>query len=346
MTDVVQICPNDHPPFYDLCGTYAKALSALGYDVATVFFESRKRYERPFGPGEIRYRAARDAVSEIVLTDRPRFVISHRYRAYRAGCRIAPKLGSRLERHIAVAHEFGFFRRARRRWRQRLLEPETLFAGVSTAVTNDLAASLPGIQTQTICNAMDLDEEGASRMSRDEARQALEIEPDTFCVGVIGRLHKKKEPFTALEAFNRAAVTVPKAELLFLGEGEHRADLESKVGSNVRVLGFIPQAARYMPAFDVLLVASANEPFGMIFVEAMAAGIPVVSMDRPAPREVLGSLGYYGTDAASLADQLIEVQRTPAEALADREAAAEQRVQELFSVAALARRLDELLRPE
>jgi glycosyltransferase involved in cell wall biosynthesis len=55
----------------------------------------------------------------------------------------------------------------------------------------------------------------------------------------------------------------------------------------VRICGYRPDAARLMPAFDVLAVTSRAEPFGLVTAEALARGVPVVATRSGGSREII-----------------------------------------------------------
>jgi glycosyltransferase involved in cell wall biosynthesis len=107
-----------------------------------------------------------------------------------------------------------------------------------------------------------------------------------------GRLKPLKGFTHLIEAMAEVRKSVP-ANLLIVGEGEHRASLERKVRrlgleSCVRLLGFRRNPYKYMAAADVFVLSSLYEGFGNVVVEAMACGAPVVATDCPyGPREIV-----------------------------------------------------------
>ena len=99
----------------------------------------------------------------------------------------------------------------------------------------------------------------------------------------VGRLDVRKGFPVAVAAFARLAVERPDARLFVVGEGEQRSALAAfpaSVRDRVRMLGSVPndQLPRYHAAADVFLAPSlGGESFGIVLVEAMAAGLPVVA---------------------------------------------------------------------
>jgi glycosyltransferase involved in cell wall biosynthesis len=83
----------------------------------------------------------------------------------------------------------------------------------------------------------------------------------------------------------------------------------------VRVTGFVPDIAAVMGACSVVVCPSVREPFGLVVVEAMAAGAAVVVSDSGGPAEIVedGSSGlHFRTgDPASLAQAVLRLLRDP-----------------------------------
>jgi glycosyltransferase involved in cell wall biosynthesis len=219
------------------------------------------------------------------------------------------------------------------------------FAGVSQPVVDELRrhdASLT--RTLVLPNPADIDWLDANRLPRAAAREQLAIPQSVHAVGMVGRLHPEKRPSLALEAFAAARGLPDDAWLVLIGDGALRASLESSatalgIGSRVRFAGYVPDAARYLSAFDTLLFASgATEAFGMALLEAMVAGVPVVCADMPGPRSVLGPQGCYfsGDDPLPLTSALERIAQMPEAARTRLCAAQRAHAERSFSVPAVA----------
>ncbi len=117
--------------------------------------------------------------------------------------------------------------------------------------------------------------------SRTIMRQRLDIAADGFAVGFVGRMVDQKNPLRAVEAFALVAKDYPQAVLVMVGDGPLNESVRDAIRGHgleprVRLVGYAP-ARDYMPAFDCLLCSSDYESFGLIFPEAMMAGVPVAS---------------------------------------------------------------------
>ena len=330
MPSALQLCPNDHPPFADICAGHAEALEQLGFGVITVFFESRTA--APVA-GAV-YAAPREL--RAVVEDRPDLIVSHRYRAYRSGAALARSLA--VPRHVAIAHEFGVFATISRRLRYRLRSRSVRLAAVSNAVAEDLRTA--GVAEPALLpNPLDCVALRRGLLSRSAARAALQLPDAAFVVGVLGRLHPKKAPDRALRAFQRYRREDADAHLIFVGDGPLRTELEGGGDEGVTFAGFRADARRLLPAFDVLLSCSTErEAFGLALLEGLAAGLKVIVADQPGPRFALGDEGvYFDSD-----DELIEALRRHRGAPASGCRAAAAQV-ERFSPSALAERWRKLL---
>jgi glycosyltransferase involved in cell wall biosynthesis/SAM-dependent methyltransferase len=110
-----------------------------------------------------------------------------------------------------------------------------------------------------------------------------------------------KNPFLLLEAFRRLRAEIPGATLAIAGQGPLRDAVATKIhldglSSAVTLLGFKsrPEVARLMrEKCDLFVLTSNTETFGVVLIEALASGKPVVSTDSGGPRDIVtdSSLG-------------------------------------------------------
>ena len=330
------MCPNDGMPFAEVCRFYRNAASSIDAELTTVFLTSPTNEPEPdstyLHTSELKDTRAIARQIDAQLEAEWDLVLCHRYRAYWADAL------SNLDNKkcVAVAHEFGMLRRWQRRASRKVYAREIAFAGVSPAVTDELARSVP--QTHTLPNGLDLSSWADRLQTREAALAGLGLDPGPFTIGVVGRLHYKKRPELALAAYRQFRNTNADSRLVFIGDGELQAD-----DPEVHLLGRVDDARYLFAAFDVLLMtATEDEAFGMVALEALAAGVPVVTASIPGPKYVLEDLGFYAqTDSVDdYVTALKAVQRCDRAALLD---AGRQRISKEFSLSATARRLDDLL---
>ncbi len=346
----LQLCPNDHPPFLDVCRNHAAALAQLGMDVDTVFFGAPRgdRWSDATYFGiEQGTRRMTTSLRELAAGRGYRLVIAHRYRAYQVATLARSVLGGAMI--VTVAHEFGMFARWRRRLRRRLFANDVYCAGVSRAVADEMQRyGVASARTLVLPNPADVARFDAALLPRDAARERLGIPLDRYVVGAVGRLHPKKRPHLTLEGF---AALDDDSHLVFVGDGALRGALESSaaglgVASRVHFTGRVTEASRCAAAFDAMVVASVpEEAFGMALLEAMLAGVPAVCADVPGPRSVLGPEGLYfsGDAAVSLTTALRRCATLSVEARARLSEMQRKRAVDLFSLEATAARYRALL---
>lgn len=128
-------------------------------------------------------------------------------------------------------------------------------------------------------------------------------------IGFVGRYEEpRKGMATLLQAFEQLCATRPRAQLVVAGRGDadaFRAQLPPAIASRVRLLGQVSESdkARLLRSVDVYCAPNTGgESFGIVLLEAMAAGAPIVASDLPAFRAVLdgraGLLAPVGDPAA------------------------------------------------
>ena len=243
-------------------------------------------------------RKLREAVQDTSsggVHEAPVLAICHRYRAYR----VLRASGLKVPRTITVAHEFGFFRRFQRRLEQRLFARGVVFAGVSPAVQAELAETV--LDPMCLPNALDLNAVREESLSRTDALDRLNVpESQALTIGLVGRLVDKKSPELAIEAVRRLSAQEDAVRLLVLGDGPLRGELEQRAeGLPVTFLGFVPDAKRLFRAMDLLLLTSQEvEAFGMVALEAMAVGIPVVAGLRQGRNTCLAAQAFTTTSGS------------------------------------------------
>ncbi len=144
-------------------------------------------------------------------------------------------------------------------------------------------------------------------------RAALGLTHEDFVLFTVRNLVPRMGLNSLLDAMPILRKEIPRIRLLIGGSGPLRAELEAQVkslalGDCVRLLGFVPEAqlpAHYRAADLFVLPTAQLEGFGLVTIEALASGTPVLGTPVGATDEVLGrldtSLLARGTDAESLA---------------------------------------------
>ncbi|MEQ1857783.1 MAG: glycosyltransferase [Longimicrobiales bacterium] len=171
---------------------------------------------------------------------------------------------------------------------------------------------------------------------RSEARRALGIPEDAKVVGWVGRMSQEKAPDVVVRAFAAAG---PGLRLSLIGSGpleEECRALTASLGVADRVTwhGAVPRAGPLLKAFDMIALTSWTEGTPMVLLEAMGAGVPIVTTAVGGIPESVGpseaQLVQAG-DVAGLAAALDAVLRD-APAAAARAASAQRRAETELAV--------------
>ncbi|MDP0501955.1 MAG: glycosyltransferase family 4 protein [Verrucomicrobiota bacterium JB022] len=133
-----------------------------------------------------------------------------------------------------------------------------------------------------------------------------------------GRLSAAKGQDLSIEALAKLASRWPDTRLLIAGAtNAYQQELEAlaqrwKVSDQVRFLGFRPDIQRLMRAADLLLVPSRQEPFGLVVIEGMLLGTPVVTTGVGGIADILREPGMASVvcsgDAEDMADTIAALQ--------------------------------------
>ncbi|HOX25798.1 MAG TPA: glycosyltransferase family 4 protein [Candidatus Krumholzibacteria bacterium] len=154
---------------------------------------------------------------------------------------------------------------------------------VSEAVRGSLlAAGLPARRVVTIPNGVRLPVETACAT---DLRRELGVDAAAGpVVGCVGRLSPAKGPHRLLWAAALLRRRWPGLQVVLIGGDSGNGgyarrlrELAADLRVDARFCGYRESAARLLPALDVLAVPSRAEPFGLVTVEALARGVPVVA---------------------------------------------------------------------
>ena len=143
---------------------------------------------------------------------------------------------------------------------------------------------------------------------------------DTVIVSA-GRLAEEKNWVTLIEAFAIAQKVQPNIRLVLLGDGPQAEALrrlagELEVAEHITFVGKVPfeEVPDYLKAADLFAFASVTETQGLVTLEALAAGLPVVAVDASGTRDILedGKQGFLTqNDPQDLAVGILKLVEDP-----------------------------------
>src|SRR5438876_2698098 len=147
---------------------------------------------------------------------------------------------------------------------------------------------LPEVPTRGIPNGIDLD------VYRPGLAPIRHLRDDNLNILFVGRLEKRKGLGDLLRAYRAMGSRVPRVRLIIVGDGPLRGRVESYIArhrlANVVMAGYVPDSVkpRYYNSADIFCApATGAESFGIVLLEALASGLPVVATEVPGYMSVL-----------------------------------------------------------
>lgn len=163
-----------------------------------------------------------------------------------------------------------------------------------------------GMELDVVQNGVDV-EHFSPPVSKERAKDVVGYVGERRLAVATGHLIARKDPETAIQA----VASLEDVDLVLLGDGDLRSELERRWGADKRVRfgGRVEDVQQWLHAADVFVSPSRSEGLPNAVMEAMACGLPCVLSDIPPHRELLerepaaGELFAPG-DAAMMADAL------------------------------------------
>lgn len=131
------------------------------------------------------------------------------------------------------------------------------------------------------------------------SRAAFGIPDDAFVMITIGRLVARKATTQLVDVFAQSGI--PNAHLLIVGDGPDAQPIAERaralgIANRVHLLGQVSDDQKYaaLSIADAFVSTSQHEGFGLVYLEAMAQGLPIVCYDRGGQTDFLtsGESGY------------------------------------------------------
>lgn len=317
-----------NPPFVDVYNQYSALFNKDIYDVTLLYLagEENEIVKQKSQANKIIFLQKQkrksnglklSVVKEITQLCRAKnftIVICHRYKPTYIMALVSQFV--RIPTLISVMHALDTLQSTMRRWFLYLFGRHILLAGVSNAVREDIlttAKRLNPKQVIVLPNAIDIDAAEKQLVDKNTARQQFNLANTDYVFGTIGRLHPHKDQASLIKAFAQVRQQYPAAKLMIMGDGKLAISLKEltqqlNLTDNVIFTGFVPDAYRWLKAFDVFVLSSLQETFGRVLLEAMVAKIPFIATNIHGIPEVAGDAGILvpARDPQSLATAMIQ----------------------------------------
>lgn len=152
------------------------------------------------------------------------------------------------------------------------------------------AFHIPIAKSRVIYNGVDLE-----KIKSLGSKKPQRLLPKTrYSIVSVGRLSKQKDYPTLLTAFSLLLYKLPQTNLFIVSDGPEKnklLKLTKRLGIEKKVifLGWVDNFFPYLSQADIFVFSSNYEGFGITIIEAMAAGVPVISTQTPyGPAEIIG----------------------------------------------------------
>ncbi|XKT74533.1 MAG: glycosyltransferase [Patescibacteria group bacterium UBA2163] len=218
------------------------------------------------------------SLAQLVMKERPQVLHVNSAKAGGVGAFIGRLFGIRTV--IFTAH--GWASNEDRSWLSRMIirffEWLTIILSHKTIMnskaTYEHVASLPFVSRKSVIIHHGITP--FTRLEKEAAREALGISEEGLVVGTVAEIHHNK----GIDILALAAQHIP-TPIYIVGDGDDynyiKNILRQKKINNVTLLGAIPNAKKYLEAFDIFILPSRTESLGYVLLEAGHAHLPVVA---------------------------------------------------------------------
>lgn len=134
---------------------------------------------------------------------------------------------------------------------------------------------------RVIFNGADI-EAYENRTQETTRRSDLNIPEDAFVIGMVGRVCCQKAPDIFIQAAKRIKDDIPNAYFMIVGSGPQESEIrayaeENGLAQSLLITGWVDNPMRYIEPFDIAMLLSRWEGFGLVLPEYMMAGKPIVA---------------------------------------------------------------------
>lgn len=117
---------------------------------------------------------------------------------------------------------------------------------------------------------------------RNDVLSKLNIPENAFVIGMVGRITKQKSPETFISIAERISRIFENAYFILVGDGDLKEEIQGiiekkKLKDKVIITGWTNEVAKYVSIFDIGILTSKWEGFGLVLAEYMAMGKPIIA---------------------------------------------------------------------
>lgn len=117
---------------------------------------------------------------------------------------------------------------------------------------------------------------------REDIRNKYKIKKNDIVIGVVGRISEQKDPITSINAACKIIKENKNVYFMFVGTGDLeekviRTAKENQIDSNIIITGWVNDVKKYISTFDIALLPSKWEGFGLAILEYMVCKKPIIA---------------------------------------------------------------------
>jgi glycosyltransferase involved in cell wall biosynthesis len=195
------------------------------------------------------------------------------------------------------------------RYRKKDLFHRWIFRHIDTIITVTEAMKwntlkyTPASHNQVVCIYNGVDRAIFHPVNGNEIREKYNFSPDIYIIGLVGRLDRLKKQELLVEAAPTVLEKFPNTLFIFVGEETdsitgrgYKEELikrieEKRLQKYFVFWGFSDNMAEITGLFDIAVLTTPKETFGMVLIEAMAMGIPVIGTNAGGVPEIIEDWG-------------------------------------------------------
>jgi len=150
--------------------------------------------------------------------------------------------------------------------------------------------SVPATKLHVVTRGIEVNRFTLHKPNKSEARQRFDLSADAIVIGLIGRLDPQKGQDIAIQALAQVHAAGHMAHMLIVGdqsfgEGDrytervHQLVKDLKLSEYVHFFPHQDKIEQVYAALDIFVLASRSECYGMVTIEALVCGLPVIGTD-------------------------------------------------------------------
>ena len=135
---------------------------------------------------------------------------------------------------------------------------------------------------KVIFNGIDIEAYDKSKIANSNFREKYKIPKDAVVFGMVGRISKQKSPDIFIKSAAKIKQQISNAFFVIVGDGDNRDEIELLINElglkkSVLITGWVNNTYEYINTFDIAMLLSRWEGFGLAVAEYMISNKPIIA---------------------------------------------------------------------